>query len=173
MARQLAGKACRALAPSISASSKARKAFLAFESGELDVLLRAGREFTRIVAPGGKLGAAYVKRGVRYFREPEADLTYLQFNMDNPVAGRLRAGRLPAPRDSDVAEPGQGNFGDRQQPGAGGTVADCARHHRLRPGFKNVLGSYSPARANALLDRFGYRIATATAGASCRTASRY
>ncbi len=132
--------------------------FLAFESGELDVLHGLGAEFTRIVAPGGKLGAGYVKRGVRYFREPEADLTYLQFNMDNPVVGGYspdkialrRAITMSLNQAKVIAVIGNNQALQAQSPIAPGITG-------YDPAYKNPLASFSPARANALLDRFGYR----------------
>lgn len=159
VARQLAGKSLPRIGTiDIRIIESAQGSFLAFESGELDVLQGLGAEFTRIVAPGGKLGAAYVKRGVRYFREPEADLTYLQFNMDNPVLGGYapekialrRAIAMSLNQAKAIAVIGNNQALAAQSPIAPGITG-------YDSGFKNVLGSYSPARANALLDRFGYR----------------
>ena len=132
--------------------------FLAFESGELDVLQGLGNDFTRIVAPGGKLGAAYVKRGVKYFREPDADLTYLQFNMENPVVGGYTLDKV-ALRRAIAMSLNQAKLisvvANNQALAAQSPISPGITGYD--PKFKNTLNSYSPARANALLDRFGYK----------------
>lgn len=159
VARELAGKLLPRIGTiDIRVIESAQGAYLAFESGELDVLQGLGAEFTRIVAPGGKLGPAYVKRGVKYFREPEADLTYLQFNMENPVVGgytpdkvalrRALAMSLNLAKLISVVANNQALAA--QSPISPGITG-------YDPTFKNTLGSYSPSRANALLDRFGYQ----------------
>jgi ABC-type transport system substrate-binding protein len=41
------------------------------------------------------------------------------------------------------------------------------------PAYKSEMSEYSPARAKALLDLYGYTTATATAGANSPTAARW
>lgn len=159
VARELAGKTFPRIGSiDIRIIESAQGAYLAFESGELDVLQGLGAEFTRIVAPGGKLGEAYVKRGVKYFREPEADLTYLQFNMDNPVVGGYTPDKV-ALRRAIAMSMNQAKLisvvANNQALAAQSPISPGITGYD--PAFKNTLNSYSPARANALLDRFGYK----------------
>jgi oligopeptide transport system substrate-binding protein len=159
VAQELAGKTFPRIGTiDIRIIESAQGAYLAFESGELDVLQGLGAEFTRIVAPGGKLGEAYVKRGVKYFREPEADLTYLQFNMENPVVGGYSPDKI-ALRRAMAMSMNQAKLisvvANNQALAAQSPVAPGITGYD--PAFKNTLNSYSPARANALLDRFGYK----------------
>lgn len=132
--------------------------WLTFERGDLDVLPRVGAEYTKVVAPGGVLNKKLQARGVQYFREPEADITYNQFNMDDPVVGGYTPEKIALRRAiamsynqmKEVHIVRNGEAIPAQSP----LAPQIAGYD---PGFKNTLGRYSPPHANALLDLFGYK----------------
>lgn len=132
--------------------------WLSFLSGELDLHPRVSGEFSVIAMPGGKLDKKLAERGVRPFREPDAEVIYTQFNMDDPVVGGYTPEKIALRRAlamsydvmKEVAIVRNNQAIPAQSPiGPGVTGYD--------PDFKNVLGSYSPAHAKALLDLFGYK----------------
>jgi ABC-type transport system substrate-binding protein len=133
-------------------------AWLSFENGDLDLLPRLSSEFVKVAAPGGSLKASLRARGVRHFREAEADITYIQFNMDDAVVGGYSLEKIALRRAiamsynqlKEVHIVRNGEALAAQSPLAPQIVG-------YDPDFKNVLARYSPARANGLLDIFGYR----------------
>jgi oligopeptide transport system substrate-binding protein len=133
-------------------------AWLSFDRGDLDLLTRMSSEYVRVAAPGGVLNKQLKARGVHYFRQPEADITYIQFNMDDPVVGGYTLAKIALRRAltmsynqmKEVWIIRNGEALAAQSPLAPQIVG-------YDPNFKNVLGRYSPARANAMLDVFGYK----------------
>ncbi|WP_269533177.1 ABC transporter substrate-binding protein [Chitinimonas sp. BJYL2] len=132
--------------------------WLSFQNGQLDTHPRLGFNYARLIAPGDKLAQKYQQMGWRYYREAEADITYYQFNMDDPVVGGSSVEKIALRRAINYAynqmaelmiiRNGQGLLA--QSPLA-------PQINGYDPNFKNVLGRFSPARGNALLDRFGYK----------------
>jgi len=132
--------------------------WLSFLQGELDLHPRVSAEFARIAAPAGVLDAKLAERGVRYYQEPESDITYSQFNMQDPVVGGYQPEKVALRRAlamshnqmKEVSIIRNGLAIPAQSPVAPGAIG-------YDPDFKNTLVGYSPARAKALLDIFGYR----------------
>jgi ABC-type transport system substrate-binding protein len=133
-------------------------AWLSFDGGDLDLLQRMSSEYVKVAAPGGTLNKKLQARGVHHFRQAEADITYIQFNMEDPVVGGYTLEKIALRRAltmsynqmKEVSIIRNGEALAAQSPLAPQIVG-------YDPDFKNVLGRYSPARANALLDVFGYK----------------
>jgi len=133
-------------------------AWLSFDGGDLDLLQRMSSEFVKVAAPGGTLNKKLKERGVHHFRQAEADITYIQFNMEDPVVGGYTLEKIALRRAltmsynqlKEVSIIRNGEALAAQSPLAPQIVG-------YDPDFKNVLGRYSPAHANALLDLFGYK----------------
>jgi ABC-type transport system substrate-binding protein len=132
--------------------------WLSFLSGELDVHPRISGQFANMAMPGGVLDEKLAQRGVRQFREPDSEVIYTQFNLDDPVVGGYTPEKVALRRAlamsydvmKEVAVVRNNQAIPAQSPiGPGVTGYD--------PNFKNALGTYSPARAKALLDLFGYK----------------
>jgi len=156
---ELAGKALPRIGViDIRIVESGQAAWLSFESGDLDVLPRMSSEFVKVAAPGGKLKPSLKERGVRHFREAEADITYIQFNMEDPVVGGYSLAKIALRRaiamsynqQKEVHIVRNGEALPAQSPLAPQIVG-------YDPEFRNVLARYSPALANALLDVFDYR----------------
>ncbi len=132
--------------------------WLSFLNGELDLHPRVSGEFAHIAMPNGVLDKKLAQRGVRPFREPDSEVIYTQFNLDDPVVGGYVPEKVALRRAlamsydvmKEVAVIRNNQAIPAQSPiGPGVTGYD--------PNFKNVLSTYSPARAKALLDLFGYK----------------
>lgn len=133
-------------------------AWLSFDAGDLDILQRMSSEFVKVATPGGTLNKKLKERGVHHFRQPESDITYIQFNMEDPVVGGYTHEKIALRRAlsmsynqlKEVFIVRNGEALPAQSPLAPQIVG-------YDPNFKNVLGQFNPARANALLDLFGYK----------------
>jgi len=159
IAKELEGKTFpRVGTIDIKIINASQAAWLAFEGKELDLFPRMGASYANLVATDGKLNDKYVKRGYRLFREAEAYIGYFQFNMDDPVVGGYelpkialrRAIALSYDQAKSVAIVRSGQAIAAQSPLA-------PQINGYDPNFRNVLGRYSPARGNAMLDLFGYK----------------
>jgi oligopeptide transport system substrate-binding protein len=133
-------------------------AWLSFERGDLDILPRMSSEYVKVAAPGGVLNKKLQARGVHYFREPEADITYNQFNMEDPVVGgyapeKIALRRAIAMSYNQMKEVHIVRNGEAL-PAQSPLAPQIAGYD---PNFRNTLGRYSPPHANALLDLFGYK----------------
>lgn len=131
--------------------------WLAFLNGEHDLIQWLPNEFIHTVAPQGELAPWLAKRGVRLHTEHQPRTGYTYFNFDDPVVGGYEPHQVALRRAItlayDVPEeirilrkgqaiPAQGPI----PPGVEG----------YDPGFRSPTLEYSPARAKALLDMFGY-----------------
>jgi ABC-type transport system substrate-binding protein len=129
---------------------------LAFQNGELDLMNLEG-PLAPNVLDGDRLKPAFAQKGVRLSRIIDPEISYLYWNMQDPVVGgtskekialrRAMAMAYPVDEDIKVLRNGQA----------------VAAHYPIPPG---VVGhdpkwqssiKYDPTAANALLDKFGYR----------------
>ena len=140
----------------ISIIEEDQSRLLAFQNGELDLMNLEG-PLAPMVLDGDRLKPAFAQKGVRLSRIIDPEISYLYWNMQDPVVGgtskekialrRAMAMAYPVDEDIKVLRNGQA----------------VAAHYPIPPG---VVGhdpkwqssiKYDPAAANALLDKFGYR----------------
>jgi oligopeptide transport system substrate-binding protein len=132
--------------------------WLAFLNKEHDYLEYLPNAFINIAAPGGKLAPNLAKQGLRFWQEPELELTVTAFyNMDDPVIGGYTPEKIAlrramtlgynAPEELFIARKGQAIRAQSLiPPGVAG----------FDPNFRSDWNDYSPVKAKALLDMFGY-----------------
>jgi oligopeptide transport system substrate-binding protein len=129
--------------------------WLAFLNKELD-WINLPYEFLNMVLPAGKEAPWAVKRGIRHIQDIDPDLTFLYWNMKDPMFGGYTPDRIALRRavaygynireEIDVVR--NGTAIEAQTPVPPGVVG-------YEPNF--YLGeSYDPAKAKALLDMFGF-----------------
>ena len=131
--------------------------FLAFMNREHDYLEETPAVFVDQILPNGKLSTAMQKRNVRVFREEAPEVTYDSFNLDDAVVGGYqpqqvalrRALVLAHDRNQEIAIVRRGQAIPAQSPVPPGL-------NGFDPDFHAIEQEYNPARANALLDMFGY-----------------
>ena len=131
--------------------------WLAFQNREIDLFSLEGPLAPKAL-DNGRLKPDLVARGIRLSRIAEPELTQYYFNMRDPVVGGLSKEKIALRRaiamadkvqeEIDVIWNGQAQLLEYPVP------PGIAGHD---PAYKSSI-RYEPDVANALLDRFGYRI---------------
>ena len=140
----------------ISVIEEEQSRWLAFQRGELDILLLPGT-FAPVAMPGNKLSPELARRGVTIDQLIDPEITYTFFNMRDPVLGGLAREKVALRRAIamayDTAEEIRVVRKDQavevQSPIPQGVAGFEAK-------YKSGI-AFDPAAANALLDKFGYR----------------
>ncbi len=135
---------------------EAQPRWLSFLNGGYHWLQVPG-PFRPLAAPGGQLAPYLAKRGVRLQASLQADMTMNFFFMQNPLVGGYSPEKVALRRAIGLAYDGEafrshvmGGFGVRAQ----STVAPHTSGYD--PAYKSEMSEFSPARAKALLDLYGY-----------------
>ncbi|MBN8504510.1 MAG: bicyclomycin resistance protein [Burkholderiales bacterium] len=152
----------------ISILAEDQPRWLSFLGGEQDFIERVPEAFTLVAAPGGQLAPNLAKQNMRLHRTLGSDIFLMFFNMEDPIVGGLapeqvalrRAISLGMDTEREIrlarrgqAIPAQGNFPPHTS--------------AYRADLKSNMSEFSPAKAKALLDTYGYRDAD---GDGCRDA---
>ena len=142
----------------VSIIEESQPRWLSFLNSEIDVLMSVPLEFAAQAAPGGKLAPWLAKRGVRMDRFANADRTLYYFNMEDPIVGGYTPEKVALRRAISLATDVDAR--DRAgpaRPGDPGAIAGGAgRLVGYDPTYRSENSVYSPARAKALLDLYGY-----------------
>ena len=153
--------------------------WLAFLNAEHDLVERLPDQFANVALPNGAIAPNLAKRGIRLDRIPGMELHYSYFAMNNPVVGGYTPDKVALRRAISIGYDAQEEIriARKQQaivaqspvgPGAAG----------YDPDFHSTAVEYSPAKAKALLDMFGYvdcngdgwrDLPRQSAGGECRT----
>jgi ABC-type transport system substrate-binding protein len=131
--------------------------WLSFLNGEHDILQWLPNEFINTVAPQGELAPYLAKRGIRLYRELQPRTGYTYFNFDDAVVGGYEPQQVALrraislaydmPEEIRVLRKGQAIAAQGPiPPGVDG----------YDPAFRSPTLEYSPAKARALLDMFGF-----------------
>jgi len=148
----------------ISIIEEGQPRLLTFESGKLDYLSLANpASLAANVLDGDRLKPAFSNKGIVLHRGVEPSLGFFFFNVENPVVGGYapakialrRAVGLGYDRDTAIRILDNGQATAASQP-----VPPSLFGHDPAADAKSA---YDPAAARALLDKFGYKTAMATA----------
>ena len=131
--------------------------WLAFLNAEHDLIQWLPNEFINNVAPTGELAPYLAKRGIRLYREHQPRTAYTYFNFEDPTVGGYephqvalrRAISLAYDMPEEIRILRKGQAIQAQGPVPPGVEG-------YDPAFRSPTLEYSPAKANALLDMFGY-----------------
>ncbi|QJR11664.1 Heme-binding protein A [Usitatibacter rugosus] len=129
--------------------------WLAFLNSELE-WINQPYEFKSTVLPGDKLAPWAVKRGLKWFPSVEASVTYVYYNMKDPVWGGYTPEKVALRRAVGLGYDIQTEINLVRN----GTAIEAVSP--IPPGVLgydasfNLGRSYDPAKAKALLDMFGY-----------------
>jgi ABC-type transport system substrate-binding protein len=131
--------------------------WLSFLQGASDFLDEVPNEFITQAMPGGKVAPNLSKKGIRGFRMIRSDAAYTYFNMNDPVVGGYtpekialrRAIGLAVDVEREIRLVRRGQAIVAQSPITPHTTA-------YDPSYRSENGEYSPAKAKALLDMYGY-----------------
>ena len=140
----------------ISIINEEQPRWLAFLNGQLDVLEVPG-SFAQQAMPGGQIAPYLARQGVRGRQELAPRIALLWFNMNDPVVGGYTPEKVALRRaialGMNTARDNAAVWGDQ----APTTHSVFAPHQTgFDPLFRSEMGAYSPARAKALLDTYGY-----------------
>jgi ABC-type transport system substrate-binding protein len=131
--------------------------WLAFLNGEMDLTWRIGEEFANVAMPNNKIAPNLAARGITMAQVPALDLTFNYFNMEDATVGGYtpekvalrRAISLGYKTQDEIAIVRKNQAIQAQTPYSPGVAG-------YDPNFRTVAGEYSPTKAKALLDMFGY-----------------
>ncbi len=130
--------------------------WLAFLRGELD-LLTLPSDFSPLAMPNGQLAPYLAKRGVRARRDLTPSVFFTFFNCDDTIVGGYRAEQVALRRAIalayDNALENRHAHGDAHVAAHSLVAPHC---YGYDPGLLSGTGSGQVARANALLDTWGY-----------------
>ncbi len=132
--------------------------WLSFLNGEMDMVEQVPEDFTSVAIPNDRIAPNLAKRGMYAVRYPRSDLWESYFSMESPMVGGYtpenvalrRAISLAADIPREIRQVRRGQAIVAHQfigPGASG----------FDPALRTEMGEFSPARAMALLDTYGYR----------------
>jgi ABC-type transport system substrate-binding protein len=130
--------------------------WLGFQDQQIDIDMLP-QTVAPIVIDGDKLKKEFVKKGVQLFRYVEPEVTYTQFNMQDPVVGGLQLEKVALRRAVAMA------YSDAQE------ILQLRKGQAVKaqmvipqgilgydPTYRSSIG-YDIGLANKLLDRFGYK----------------
>ncbi|HUN93167.1 MAG TPA: ABC transporter substrate-binding protein [Burkholderiaceae bacterium] len=159
LARQFAGRRVPMLdRVEISPIEESQPRWLAFINGEYDFMERMPRDLTQLALQGAQPTPLLQRLKIQLIRRPEIDVTLVVYNMQDPIVGGYAPAQVALRRALNLginvdemirsiykyqAFPAQ----TLVQPGTYGYDAQLRTEN----------GDYDPARANALLDLYGYR----------------
>jgi ABC-type transport system substrate-binding protein len=131
--------------------------WLSFLNGQSDFIERVPGEFVNVAFPGGRVAPHLAKRGIQGQRQLVSDITLTIFNMTHPVIGGLAPERVALRRaiclGTDVAREIRLVRRGMAIPAQGPLMPHTTGYD---PAWRSEGSAYSPARAKALLDLYGY-----------------
>ena len=140
----------------VSIIEESQPRWLAFVGGELDAVALP-TAFADLALPGGQLAPYLARRGVRSQRTLGPSIAHTFFNFDDPVVGGYTAERVALRRAValcvDNAAEIRRVYQGQAIPAQSMIAPDC---YGYDPALKSEMSAADLARANALLDLYGY-----------------
>ena len=130
--------------------------WLAFLNGEHDFIRPLPPEFVDIAMPGGKLAPNLAKRAIEVRPEEIAWITYTTFNMEDPVVGGYTPDKVALRRAISLAYPIHEEIRIIYKNQALKVDSPIAPGMAGYTDETSPTLEYSPAKAKALLDMYGY-----------------
>ena len=131
--------------------------WLAFLNGEHDLITEVPAEYINLAAPNGKLAPNLARAAIQMDRVTELDLAFFYFGMENPVVGGYTPEKVALRRAIALAFDVESTIRQRYR---GQAIAAQSTVPPGSYGFDKALAGpiaeYSPAKAKALLDTYGY-----------------
>ena len=144
----------------VSIIEESQPMWLSFLNGQVDALAtNAGRvppEFLAQAMPGGKLAPYLAKRGIQGTRTLNPDAGFAYFNMEDPLVGGYTPDKIALRRAISLAYDVSIEINQIRRGGTAAQSPVLPHTSGYDPKFKSEMGEYSPAKAKALLDTYGY-----------------
>jgi len=131
--------------------------FLSFLNRQQDMLERVANEFVNIAAPNGRIAPNLARQGVQLERTLAADVTMTLYNMDHPLIGGYTPEKVALRRAINLAVDVEREIRlVRRGQAIGAQSPVMPLTYGFDPALRTEMGEFSGARAQALLDTFGY-----------------
>ncbi len=141
----------------VSIIEESQPRWLSFLNREIDVLMSVPLEFAAQAVPNGELAPYLAKAGVQMDRFVNADRTLYYFNMEDPVVGGYAAPQVALRRAISLATDIDAEIRQvRRSQAIPAQTSVSPGGYGYDPTLRTENGIYSPARAKALLDVYGY-----------------
>nr|WP_316641557.1 ABC transporter substrate-binding protein [uncultured Roseateles sp.] len=140
----------------VSIIEESQPRWLSFLNEQIDYINVPG-EFVTLAMPNGRLAPNLAKRGIQAFRVVNADSAFTYFNMEHPVMGGYTPERVALRRAVALAMDVQREITQVRRGQAIVAQSIMVPHTSgYDPKFRSENGEFSPAKAKALLDLYGY-----------------
>jgi ABC-type transport system substrate-binding protein len=140
----------------VSVIEEPQPLWLAYLAGDFDQAI-IPYEFVSMAAPNGRLAPNLARRGMQLRLMPRPDVVYAYFNMEDPVVGGYTPDRVALRRAIGLA---YDNVEEirllRRQLAIPAQGLVAPGQDGYDPNLRSEMSDYSPERARALLDLFGY-----------------
>jgi ABC-type transport system substrate-binding protein len=142
----------------ISIIEEEQPRWLSFINNEADIAYRVGFQFVTQAMPNGKVAPNLAKRGIQGYKATEPAGNYYIFNMDDPMVGGYGADRVALRRAIGLGIDAN-TIINYAYNGLGAVAQSPMLPHTTAydPKERSEVGDYDPARAQALLDLYGYK----------------
>lgn len=141
----------------VSIIEEVQPRWLSFLNEQTDLIERTPAEFIDVAMPGGRLAPNLARRGIQAERTLQADITMTLYNMDHPVVGGLAPERVALRRAINLSVDLQREIRLLRRGLAIPAQSPVLPHlSGYDPDFRSENSEYSPAKARALLDLYGY-----------------
>jgi ABC-type transport system substrate-binding protein len=141
----------------VSVIEETQPRWLSFLNEEMDLAFLVPEEFAYVAFPNNKLAKNLERRGIRMEQFPTLDVTYVFFNMEDPVFGGYTPEKVALRRAINLSYKIKDEIGILRKGQA--VPADTPYAPGVAgydPNFHTSANEYDPAKAKALLDMFGY-----------------
>ncbi|MFL6691474.1 MAG: ABC transporter substrate-binding protein [Ramlibacter sp.] len=132
--------------------------WLSFLNNEQDFVERLPYAYAPEVVPHNQLAPKLAKRGMQLERVPLSDVTFMYFNMVDPVVGGYTPEKVALRRAMSLAYEGAAEV---RLPRRGQAIVAqgpiMPRTGSYDPAFRSEMGTFDRARAVALLEMYGYK----------------
>ena len=142
----------------ISIIEEEQPRWLSFINNEADVAWRVGFQFVTQAMPNGQVAPNLAKRGIRGYKATEPAGNYYIFNMEDPMVGGYGPDRVALRRAIGLGIDANTIISYAYN-GLGAVAQSAMLPHTSAYDTKerSEFGEYDPARAQALLDLYGYK----------------
>jgi len=142
----------------ISIVEEEQPRWLSFVNDEADFAYRVGYQFVNQAMPNGKVAPNLAKRGIRGHHIVEPASSYYIFNMDDPTVGGYSPEKVALRRAIGLGLDAKLQI-NYAYSGLGAVAQSAVLPFTSArdPNYRSEYGEYDPARAQALLDLYGYK----------------
>ncbi len=142
----------------LSVIEQSQPRWLAFLNGQIDLIDPVPPDLAKAAVPNTKLAPNLARQGIHAHTIVNSDVGFTYFNMDDPLVGGLAPEKVALRRAISLAYDVEAEIrlvrNGQAIPAQGPVVPNT---YGYDPKLKTINSDFNPARANALLDLYGYK----------------